>query len=119
MARSIGPAELLEYDQSRVRGMVLEEGSPTAHVTIVARALDIPIVGRVEDALNRIRPGDCIALDGDHGQIFVRPGEDVELAFAKSLAAGPNGAAPTRPCATSRRSPWMACASVCISTPRS
>lgn len=87
VARSIGPAELLEYDQDRVRGVVLEEGSPTAHVTIVARALDIPIVGRVEDALNRIRSGDCIALDGDHGQIFVRPGEDVELAFSKSLAA--------------------------------
>ena len=67
--------------------MILEEGSPTSHVTIVARALDIPMVGRVEAAMTRIGPGDRVALDGDHGQIFVRPGEDVELAFARSLAA--------------------------------
>src|SRR5690606_22972428 len=38
-------------------------------------------------AMSRIGPGDRVALDGDHGQIFVRPGEDVELAFARSLAA--------------------------------
>jgi phosphotransferase system enzyme I (PtsP) len=56
-------------------------------VAIVARALDIPMVGRVEAAMSRIDPGDRVALDGDHGQIFVRPGEDVELAFARSLAA--------------------------------
>ena len=47
MARSLGPAELLDYDRSRLRGVILEEGSPTSHVAIVARALDIPMVGRV------------------------------------------------------------------------
>ncbi|HLT01621.1 MAG TPA: phosphoenolpyruvate--protein phosphotransferase, partial [Geminicoccaceae bacterium] len=87
VARSLGPAELLDYDRSRLRGVILEEGSPTSHVAIVARALDIPMVGRVEAAMSRIGPGDRVALDGDHGQIFVRPGEDVELAFARSLAA--------------------------------
>jgi phosphotransferase system enzyme I (PtsP) len=86
VARSLGPAELLDYDRSRLRGVVLEEGSPTSHVAIVARVLDIPMVGRVETAMSRINPGDRVAVDGDHGQIFVRPGEDVELAFARSLA---------------------------------
>ena len=86
VARSLGPAELIDYGRARLRGVVLEEGSPTAHVTIVARALDIPMVGRVRGAMSRIEPGDRVALDGDHGQIFVRPGEDVELAFARSLA---------------------------------
>ena len=86
IARSLGPAELIDYGRARLRGVVLEEGSPTAHVTIVARALDIPMVGRVRGAMSRIEPGDRVALDGDHGQIFVRPGEDVELAFARSLA---------------------------------
>ena len=87
VARSLGPAELLDYDRSRLRGVILEEGSPTSHVAIVARALDIPMVGRVEAAMSRIDPGDRVALDGDNGQIFVRPGEDVELAFGRSLAA--------------------------------
>ncbi|MDP8969046.1 MAG: phosphoenolpyruvate--protein phosphotransferase, partial [Actinomycetota bacterium] len=87
VARGLGPAELLEYDRDRLQGVVLEEGSPTAHVTIVARALDLPTVGRVEGALAAIQPGDRLALDGDHGQIFVRPSEDVEQAFGHSLRA--------------------------------
>ncbi len=87
VARSLSPAELLEYDQARLRGVILEEGSLTAHVTIVARALSIPMVGRVPGALAKIEPGDRIALDGEHGQIFLRAGEDVEAAFARSIEA--------------------------------
>jgi phosphotransferase system enzyme I (PtsP) len=87
VARTLSPTELLEYDRARLRGVILEEGSLTAHVTIVARALDIPMVGRVAGALSKIEPGDRIALDGDHGQIFLRAGEDVELAFARSIEA--------------------------------
>ena len=46
VARSMGPAALLDYDRSRLRGLVLEEGGPTSHIAIVARALGIPAVGR-------------------------------------------------------------------------
>src|SRR5204863_4374444 len=42
IARNLGPAELLEYDRRRLKGVVLEEGSLTAHVTIVARAMGVP-----------------------------------------------------------------------------
>ncbi len=41
VARSMGPAALLDYDRSRLRGVVLEEGGPTSHIAIVARALGI------------------------------------------------------------------------------
>ena len=64
----MGPAELLDYDRiAGCKGLVLEEGSPTAHVAIVARAFDIPVVGRVEDATRRIEAGDIVVVDGDHG----------------------------------------------------
>lgn len=85
VARNMGPAELLDYDRRRLRGLVLEEGSPTAHVAIIARALDIPVVGCVPNLLNRIEPGDGIVLDGDTGQLFVRPGEDILQAFVESM----------------------------------
>ncbi|MGI9436399.1 MAG: phosphoenolpyruvate-utilizing N-terminal domain-containing protein, partial [Geminicoccaceae bacterium] len=88
IARSISPTELLEYKRTgKLRGVILEEGSPTAHVTIIARALGIPVIGRVVNALSKIGEGDQVAVDSDHGQIFVRPGEDVELAFAQSIKA--------------------------------
>src|SRR3546814_3648239 len=43
IARNLGPAELLEYDRRRLKGVVLEEGSLTAHVIIVARAMGVPV----------------------------------------------------------------------------
>ena len=39
VARMMGPAALLDYDRKKLRGLVLEEGGPTSHVAIVARAL--------------------------------------------------------------------------------
>ena len=80
VARSMGPAELLDYDRRRLKGLILEEGSPTAHVAVVARALDIPVVGRVRDAVARIDAGDSVVVDGIEAQVFVRPGEDVQQA---------------------------------------
>ena len=77
IARDMGPAELLDYDRARLRGLVLEEGSALSHVAIVARALDIPVVGRAADVLSRIEPGDPIVVDGDHAQVLVRPAEDI------------------------------------------
>ena len=77
IARDMGPAELLDYDRARLRGLVLEEGSALSHVAIVARALDIPVVGRAPDVLSRIEPGDPIVVDGDNAQVLVRPAEDI------------------------------------------
>jgi len=42
IARNLGPADLLEYDRHKLRGLLLEEGSSASHAAIVARALDIP-----------------------------------------------------------------------------
>jgi phosphotransferase system enzyme I (PtsP) len=86
VAHSMGPAELLDYDRARLRGLVLEEGSPTAHVAIVAKALDIPVVGRVRGALSRIEPNDPVVVDADHAQIFVRPAEDVQALFRQTAS---------------------------------
>jgi phosphotransferase system enzyme I (PtsP) len=87
LARNLGPAELLDYERNRLRAVVLEEGSPTAHVAIVARALDIPVLGRCRGALAQARPGDEALVDGDHGQLMLRPGESVRESFAESMAA--------------------------------
>ena len=86
VARNMGPAELMDYDRKRLRALVLEEGSPTAHVAVVARALDIPVVGRVKGAIAQIDPGDQVVVDGDNAQVLVRPSEDVQAAVESRLA---------------------------------
>jgi phosphotransferase system, enzyme I, PtsP len=87
VARAMGPAELMDYAHRRIIGLVLEEGSPTAHVAIIARALDIPVVGRVDDAVSRIDAGDIVIVDGDHAQILIRPSEDIQQSAAAAIEA--------------------------------
>jgi phosphotransferase system enzyme I (PtsP) len=87
VATTMGPAELLEYDRTRLRAVVMQEGSPTSHVAIVARALDIPMIGRCGNVLGDVRPGDPIVVDGDTGQVLLRPRESVRQTFAESMAA--------------------------------
>jgi len=85
IARDMGPAELLDYDRTRLRGLVLEEGSALSHVAIVARALDIPVVGQTPNLLSRVEAGDSIVVDGDNAQVLVRPAEDILLSVYEAL----------------------------------
>ncbi len=83
VARSMGPAALLDYDRSRLRGVVLEEGGPTSHIAIVARALGIPAVGEIANATALCDSGDAIIVDGASGEIQVRPTPEVEASYAE------------------------------------
>ena len=85
VARSLGPAELLEYDRRKLKGVVLEEGSPTAHVAIIAHALDLPMVGRLPDLVARVEAGDTIVVDGGFGQAILRPSDDVRETFSAAI----------------------------------
>jgi len=87
IARDLGPAELLEYDRERLRGIVLEEGGPTSHVAIVAKALDVPVIGLCEGILAQSREGELAMVDGENGQVFLRPSDPVQASFRQSLAA--------------------------------
>jgi len=86
IARNLGPAELLEYDRRRLKGVVLQEGSLTSHVVIVARAMGIPVIGRVRDIRQQVREGDVILLDGAQGSAIARPSTAMEEGFASGLA---------------------------------
>lgn len=81
IARSMGPAALLDYDRSHLRGLVLEEGGPTSHIAIVARALGIPAVGEIANATVLIQSGDAVIVDGQAGEVQIRPQPDVENAY--------------------------------------
>ena len=85
IARNIRPAELLDYDRERVRGLVLEEGTQNSHVAIVARALRIPMVGQASEVLEIVDPGDPVIADGEAGSVHVRPPLDVEQAYSEKV----------------------------------
>jgi phosphotransferase system enzyme I (PtsP) len=85
IARNLGPAELLEYDRRRLKGVILEEGSLTAHVIIVARAMGVPVLGRVANVRRLIGDGDVLLLDTTQGDVYVRPTDEMEESFEAKL----------------------------------
>jgi phosphotransferase system, enzyme I, PtsP len=85
VARSMGPAALLDYDRKRLRGLILEEGGPTSHVSIVARALGIPTVGEIDNATGLVEPGDPVIVDGSTGNVHMRPPPDIEAAYSERV----------------------------------
>ena len=81
IARRLGPAELLEYRDSGLAAIVLEEVAPTSHTAIVARALGIPTIGGVGALSSVVAPGDPIIVDAEDGTLHIRPDEDLLQAY--------------------------------------
>ncbi|ODT68107.1 MAG: phosphoenolpyruvate--protein phosphotransferase [Pelagibacterium sp. SCN 63-23] len=85
VARNMGPAELLEYDRKKLRGVVLEEGGATAHVAIVARSLGIVAVGQAQSIVSMCESGDDIIIDGAAGLVHLRPTREVEQTYVDKV----------------------------------
>src|SRR5579871_5905046 len=85
VARSMGPAALLDYDRKCLRALVLEEGGPTSHVAIIARALGIAAVGEVNNAIGLVDPGDAIIVDGTSGDVHIRTSPDLEASYVERV----------------------------------
>jgi phosphotransferase system enzyme I (PtsP) len=81
VARSMGPADLLDYDRSRLRGLVIEDSGGQSHVAIVARALDIPAIGDARGVVDRVDQGNPVIVDADSGEVHIRPSGGVIAAY--------------------------------------
>ncbi|MBP0618185.1 phosphoenolpyruvate--protein phosphotransferase [Jiella sp. KSK16Y-1] len=85
VARNMGAAELLDYHRGQIHGLVLEEGAATSHVVIVARALGIPVAGQVKGAVSMAEKGDPIVVDGESGDVHLRPPPEIQSLFSDKL----------------------------------
>jgi phosphotransferase system enzyme I (PtsP) len=85
VARNLGPADLLEYPRHKLRGLLLEEGSAASHAAIVARALQIPCVGRIMGLRDRLSEGDLVIVDGETGETYLRPRPDMLAAVQSRM----------------------------------
>lgn len=85
VAKSMGPVELLDYDISKIKAIVLEEGSQTMHVIIIARSLNIPVISGVKDISQIILNEDLLAVDANKGFLYINPSDEVQDSFDESL----------------------------------
>lgn len=84
-ARELGPTELLDYDHKKLAAIVLEEGTMSSHTSIIAKALGLPLLGRVTGILDRIETGDDVLVDAEDGRVHLRPLETQVSGFQMRL----------------------------------
>lgn len=85
VARTMGPAELIDYDRTKLRGLVIEDGSGQSHVAIVAKALGIAAVGQATGIVERVSAGDAAIVDAVRGEVHVRPSAEVVTAYTDKV----------------------------------
>ncbi len=73
VAEELSPSEAAELDWQRVLGVALAGGSPSDHVSILARSRGIPIVVGLGEALRQVPPGSLVALDAQRGRLLLEP----------------------------------------------
>jgi len=93
VARAMGPAELLDYGRDVLSGLVLEEAAATSHVAIVARSMGLPMVASLEGIADTTRPGNQIVVDGESGEVHLRPAAEIIKAFEEKRALRAQAAA--------------------------
>ncbi|MGV9884811.1 phosphoenolpyruvate--protein phosphotransferase [Streptomyces sp. NPDC003006] len=101
IARDLAPADTALLDPALVLGFVTEEGGPTSHSAILARALGVPAIVALPGA-GELVEGTVVAVDGSTGEIFVNPSmEKRERLQAAAAERKATLAASTGPGATS------------------
>lgn len=76
------PSMTAGLDRDNVVGIVTETGGMTSHSAILARALEIPAVLAVPDAVRKLPEGAQVIVDGGEGAVAVAP-DEAELAAAR------------------------------------
>lgn len=88
VTRELLPSDLMRLPIDGVAGIVCEKGGVTAHVAILAKALDIPALMGVKGACAAARDGDEAILDCHAELVYFRPVEQVKHQFKQMMEAG-------------------------------
>lgn len=73
VADALMPSELFSMDKQHIIGIALDGGSRASHVAILVRAFNIPTVIALGTASQKAHDGDEILLDGNYGEVVIRP----------------------------------------------
>ena len=83
IAQTMGPADLMDYNYEHIRGLIIEDCTPTMHVVIVAKALNIPVVAKIRGIMKEIKVGETIAVNGKEASVYIHPSEHLITEYQK------------------------------------
>lgn len=77
IAEDLTPSDTAQLNRKYVKGFATNIGGRTSHSAIMSRSLEIPAVVGTKVALEKIKNGDLVIIDGTEGDVFVNPSEDL------------------------------------------
>jgi phosphotransferase system enzyme I (PtsP) len=81
VAKRLLPSDLLIMSAEKVAGIVMVSGGVTSHLSILARSLGIPMLVVDEPALLNLENEEQLLIDGDIGNVYINPIEDIVRPF--------------------------------------
>jgi phosphotransferase system enzyme I (PtsI) len=79
VTHDLTPALTVQLDRDAIVGIATDAGTRTSHVAILARSLGLPAVVGLRTAMEELRGGERVILDGTTGLVVINPShEDVE-----------------------------------------
>lgn len=85
VADELTPGMVAEVPRERLRGLISVRGSPSSHVAIMARSMDLPTVVGVEDLPMNLIEDKPVIVDGFQGLVITHP-HAKQLSFYRNVA---------------------------------
>lgn len=76
IAEDLTPSDTAQMNKEMVVGIITELGGRTSHTSIMARTLEVPAIAGVKDATNIFKNGENVIIDGDSGEIIIKPSSE-------------------------------------------
>ncbi|MBB6481751.1 phosphoenolpyruvate--protein phosphotransferase [Spirochaeta isovalerica] len=76
LCRHIYPSDLFRLAVEKASGIVLKGSGVTAHISILARSLDVPVLICEEKTFLTIPEGTDLILDAGEGKLYINPHEE-------------------------------------------
>ena len=87
VAKELTPSMTAGINKENIVGIITETGSQTSHSAILARALEIPAVLSVPNAVSQLSSGEQVIVDGKSGDVITAPSEEQIAEYANKREA--------------------------------
>lgn len=87
VAADLAPSETAALRKDMVVGFATNQGSPTSHTALMARALEIPAIVGLRDITEQVSVNDEILIDGNKGVLIINPSKSQLRKYGKVAKA--------------------------------
>jgi len=76
VARELSPSDTVSFNQDLVLGFCIVNGGPTSHTAILAKALGLPAIVGMDQAILGVDSGTTVIMNGTDGTVTITPSAD-------------------------------------------